>query len=181
MAIAEKIRKINKSVYLLARSKGTEHMKELYKVGIDQVIPEKLEMAIDMFDRVLSQFLIPKKEINRLVSHIRNEFFGVFREKDIKNKPSPLHDIAHIEISAIEVEEKSKADGKSITELDLRKNTGVTLLALKREDEIIEHPDADMPLKNGDIAYLLGNPEQVNLAVEIFVPDEEKAIQEKPK
>jgi len=172
MAIADTIRKINKSVYLIARSAETAHMQDLYKVGIDQVIPEKLEMAIDIFGRVLKQFLMPQKEINRLVSHMRNEFFGVFREKDIKNKPSPMHDIAHIEISAVEVEEKSKAEGKSPAELDLRKNTGVTLLALKRDDEIMDHPDARTPMNKGDIAYLLGNPEQVNFASEWFTYEE---------
>jgi monovalent cation:H+ antiporter-2, CPA2 family len=175
MAIADKIRKINKSVYLLARSKETEHMKDLYKVGIDQVIPEKLEMAIDIFTRVLDQMLVPQKEANRLISHLRNEFFGVFRAKDIKNQPTPLQDISHINISAIEVEEKSMADGKSVAEIDLRKNTGVTLLAIKRNDEIIEHPDANTVLINRDIAYLLGNPEQVNLAIEIFSFDAENS------
>jgi CPA2 family monovalent cation:H+ antiporter-2 len=168
MAIADKIRKMNKSVYLLARSKETKYMKQLYKVGVDQVVPEKLEMAIDLFTRVLDQMLVPQKEINRLISHLRNEFFGVFRERDLKNLPTPLTDISHINISAIEVDENSLADGKSISEIDLRKNTGVTLLAIKRNNEIIEHPDANSVLKNGDIAYLLGNPEQVNLAVEMF-------------
>jgi len=168
MAIAEKIRKLNKSVYILARSKSTDHMKDLYKVGIDQVIPEKLEMALDMFTRVLSQFLVPQKEINKLISHLRNEFFGIFRDRDLKNKPTPLHDILHIEISAIAVEKRSMVDGKTLAEINLRKNTGVTLLAIKRQNEIIEHPDSNFPLHTGDVAYLLGNPEQINHAGELF-------------
>jgi CPA2 family monovalent cation:H+ antiporter-2 len=143
-------------------------MKELYNVGVDQVVPEKLEMAIDMFSRVLGQFLVPQKEINRHVSHIRNQFFGVFREKDVKNKPSALQEISHIEISAITVDKNSMVDGKSLAEIDLRKNTGVTLLVIKRHNEILEHPDSNLPLCSGDIAYLLGNPEQVNTAAELF-------------
>ncbi len=168
MAIADKIRRLNKSVYILARSSETEHMEELYKVGVDQVVPQKLEMALDLFSRVLNQFLVPQKEINRMMSHMRNKFFGVFRERDTKNRPSPMQEISHLEISSIEVEKDAAANGKSLSQLDLRKNTGVTLLAIKRENEIIDHPDAHSMIKTGDILYLLGNPEQVNQASDWF-------------
>jgi len=171
MAIADKIKKLNKSAYVIARNKQTENMKELYKLGVDQIVPEKLEMALDMFNGVLNQLLVPQKEINRLISHFRNEFFGAFSEKDVKNQPSPLNDISHINISAIEIEKNSLAEGNSLFDINLRKQTGVTLLAIKRNNEILEHFDVNEPFKSGDIAYLLGNPEQVNLAAEMFTAE----------
>jgi len=125
-------------------------------------------MAIDMFSRVLNQLLVPQQEINRQISQVRNDFFGVYREKDVKNQPSPLHDISHINISALEIEANSMAEGKSVAELDLRKKTGVTLLAIKRNEMIIDQPDIHEAFIRGDVAYLLGNPEQVNMASEIF-------------
>jgi uncharacterized protein with PhoU and TrkA domain len=73
-----------------------------------------------------------------------------------------------LNISAIEVEAKSRADGKSLAEIQLRNKTGVTLLALKRGAEIIELPVPKTIFVPKDIVYVLGNPEQVNLAFELF-------------
>jgi K+/H+ antiporter YhaU regulatory subunit KhtT len=48
--------------------------------------------------------------------------------------------------------------------LDLRRRTGVTILAIKRGPEIIEHPAPDTVLHGSDIAYVIGEPDQVKQA-----------------
>jgi CPA2 family monovalent cation:H+ antiporter-2 len=42
------------------------------------------------------------------------------------------------------------------------------MLAIKRGHEIIEHPAPNEKILHADIAYILGNPEQVNSASEFF-------------
>jgi CPA2 family monovalent cation:H+ antiporter-2 len=169
MSIIEKIRHINKNVYILVRAPHIQNIEQLYKFGADQVLPEKLEIAIDLLNRILVKRLVPQKEVNRILTHIRNINLGVFSEKDIVNQPSILDEFSNINISAIKVEGNSHADGKSLIDIDLRKKTGVTLLAIKRGSDIIEHPVPKTIFQNNDIAYVLGNPEQVNLASELFV------------
>jgi len=169
MSIIEKIRHINKNVYILVRAPHIQNIEQLYKLGADQVLPEKLEIAIDLLNRILVKRLVPQKEVNRILTHIRNINLGVFSEKDIVNQPSILDEFSNITISAIKVEGNSHADGKSLIDIDLRKKTGVTLLAIKRGSDIIEHPVPKTVFQNNDIAYVLGNPEQVNLASELFV------------
>lgn len=172
-AIIDKVRKLNKTVFILVRTRNIGNMEELYKVGADQVLPEKLEIAIDLFNRILTKRLMPRREINRILSHIRNDFFGIFCEKDINNKPSILDELSDNEICALKVELESQADGKKINNASLRKKTGVTLLALKRNDKILENPDDEITFHDGDIAYILGTPEQINLANEYFSKDRE--------
>jgi CPA2 family monovalent cation:H+ antiporter-2 len=169
MSIIEKIRHINKNVYILVRAPHIQNIEQLYKFGADQVLPEKLEIAIDLLNRILVKRLVPQKEVNRILTHIRNINLGVFSEKDIVNQPSILDEFSNINISAIKVEGNSHADGKSLIDIDLRKKTGVTLLAIKRGSDIIEHPVPKTIFQNNDIAYVLGNPEQINLASELFV------------
>ena len=53
MAIIEKVRRINKNAYILARGTLVSSMEMLYKAGADQVLPEKLEIAIDLLNRIL--------------------------------------------------------------------------------------------------------------------------------
>jgi len=168
MAIVERVRRINKKAHIVVRVKHIENVEEFYKLGADQVFPEKFEIAIDLFNRFLANKLLPQKEINRIITRIRNLSLGEFSGKDSINQPSIIDELPNMNISAIKVETNSKADGHSISEIQLRTKTGVTVLALKRGSEIIEHIENGTSFMSKDIVYVLGNPEQVNLAFEIF-------------
>jgi monovalent cation:H+ antiporter-2, CPA2 family len=169
MAIIEKVRLINKNAFIIVRSTLIRNVEQLYRVGADQVLPEKLEIAIDLLNRILVKKLIPQKEVNRILTHIRNMSLGAFSEKDLVNKPSILDEFSNINISAVTVESGSFVEGRSLIETDLRKRTGVTLLAIKRDSEIIEHPVPETVFQREDIAYFLGNPEQINYASELLL------------
>ena len=169
MAIIEKVRRINKNAYIVARGTLLENVEMLYKAGADQVLPEKLEIAIDLLNRVLVKRLLPQKEVNRILTHIRNTSLGTFSEKDIVNQPSLLDEFPNINISAVTVEQGSHVENKSLLEINLRKETGVTLLAIKRGVDVIEHPVPETIFLSEDIAYLLGNPEQINFASELLL------------
>jgi len=169
MAIIEHIRNINKNAYIVVRAKLIRSVAQLYKAGADQVLPEKLEIAIDLLNRVLLRKLLPQKEINRILTHIRSTNLGEFVEKDTVNQPSVLDELPAFNIMAVGVEKGAPSDGKSLKEMDLRKKTGVTLLAIKRNSSIIEHPGPSTILNAGDITYLLGTPEQINFASEIMM------------
>jgi len=168
LAIIDKVRQMNKNAYILVRSTFIKNVEPLYKLGADLVLPEKLEIAINMFNRILLKRLIPQNEVNRIMTRLRTMSLGSFTEKDMLNKPSILDEFSNIDITAVSVEEGSQAEGKSLIELDLRKNTGVTLLAIRRGNEVIEHPSPDVKFLRNDIAYLMGDPEQVNFASELF-------------
>lgn len=169
MAIVDKVRSINRNAYIIVRASTIHNVESLYKLGADQVIPEKLEIAIDMFNRVLVKKMLPQREINRIITRIRNMNLGVFSEKDLVNKPSILDEFSNINITEVKVEANSPAEGKSLLEIDLRKKTGVTILAIRRGNDIIEHPIPETVIQTNDIAYLMGNPEQTALATQLLV------------
>lgn len=175
MAIIEKVRKLNQAAYIIVRTPLMLNIAQLYKAGADQVVPEKLEIAIDILNRILVERNLTQKEITRILKNARMNSLGVYSEKDTINQPSVMDEFSEITISQISVGNGSEAAGKSAVEIDLRKNTGVTLLALKRGSEIIEYPPPDTPFMNGDIAYVLGDPEQVR-AANILLGGQEKRI-----
>ncbi|MBG0858334.1 MAG: cation:proton antiporter [Bacteroidales bacterium] len=169
MAIIERVRHLNKNAFTLARATLVSNVEQLYKVGADQVVSEKLETAIDMLNRILVRRLVPQREVSRILNHIRSISLGDFIEKDPLKKLSILDEFLNINITAVTVEADSIAEGKSLIDLDLRKKTGVTLLAIRRGPEVIEHPVPSTVFIREDIAYLLGNPEQINFASELLL------------
>jgi monovalent cation:H+ antiporter-2, CPA2 family len=168
LAIIDKVRNMNKLGFIIVRSRYTENVEELYKNGADEVFPEKLEIAIDLFSRVLHKKLYSQRDINNIISHIRTLNLGDFSDKDSLNKYSILDELSTFNISAVNIETGSQVDGKTLAQSNLRKITGVTLLALKRGSHVMEHPAPDTVFAGGDIAYIMGNPEQINSASELF-------------
>lgn len=168
MAILEKIRNLSPNVYIIMRANKITEIERLYAIGADQVVPEKIETAIDLFRRILAKQDITSREINKTINKIRDDYYGIFREKDTSHKVSMFDEMDYLGIDSAEVEEGSEADGKSLVDIQLRKRSGATLLSIKRGKNYIEQPQPDTKFEVGDIAYLLGSPEQTNEAKKIL-------------
>lgn len=168
MAIIENTRQLNKKAHIIVRAKETSNVDSFYKAGADEVFPEKLEVAIDLFTRLLKQRLIPNRDINRILASVRTSHLGEYTEKDTVNRPTILDEMVDIKISALTIDPNSPAAGKSIFELNLRQLTGITVLAVKKVDVMEDIITPQTVFAGNDIAYVLGNPDQVNKAMELF-------------
>jgi CPA2 family monovalent cation:H+ antiporter-2 len=168
MAILEKVRQLSSNAYIVVRAKQTEDIEKLYELGADQVMPEKLEIAIDLFTRILTHRLFTQSQIRKITNDIRENYYGIFREKDVRNKPSLFDELEHLEVAVITVDENSEVAKMALNDSRLRNRTGITILSIKRESTLIEHPDAETVLCSGDVVYVLGTNEQIAKARELF-------------
>ncbi|MBT3253117.1 MAG: potassium transporter KefB [Candidatus Marinimicrobia bacterium] len=161
--IAEIVRRLNPKVHLIVRSRYLLEMKPLYELGANEVIPEEFETSVEIFTRVLAKYLIPKTEIEALVCEIRSDGYEMFR--NISRESSTLSDLnlqlPDVEVSTLRIVEKSLFVGKSLAEIELRKAYGVTVLALRRNSQIISNPKVDLPFCKDDILFVLGAPEKI--------------------
>jgi len=165
MAIIEKVRQLNKNAYIIARAKFIKNVEDLYRLGADQVLPEKLEIAIDIYNRVLIKRMFPNDEIRKILTQLRSMHLGIFTKKDIINKPSAFDEFPQMNIQEVKLEKNTNVNGMNVVDIQLRNRTGVTLLAIKRNNEIIEHPGKEVSFNVGDVLYIMGEPEQIELAV----------------
>jgi CPA2 family monovalent cation:H+ antiporter-2 len=168
MAVIEKVRSINPHAYIIMRTRKVEDIEELYNIGANQVIPEEFETSIELFDRVLSKLLIPRKEINSVIAGIRDDNYGIFLEKETKSDLSVLKTHANIEITAVRVDESSPVIGQSLIEMQFRRTYGVTLVAILRQKVLIDNPDPETLFEKGDMVYIMGRSEQIANATELF-------------
>ncbi|WP_461829228.1 potassium channel family protein [Aquifex sp.] len=65
-----------------------------------------------------------------------------------------------------EIEAPEKLTGKSLKELDLRKQYGITVLAIKRGDAVLVNPPAEEVIRKGDILLILASEESVKKLLE---------------
>ena len=167
MSIVEHVRYLNPQVFIIVRTKHVPDIEELYRSGANQVIPEEFETAIDLLERVLGRRLVPQREINLITARIRNDQYGIFRD-GTDDSAQVFKELPNLQIIALKVKEESFVVGKSLNELQLRKVFGVTLVAILRKNELIEHPGANIKLENGDMIYIMGRPEQIAYASELL-------------
>jgi len=161
LGIIEKVRRLNNHAYIIVRSKYVTNIKDFYQMGADQVIPEEFETAIDLFELVLKKLLIPKDEIDEAISGIRDDNYGIFREKDENNTVTLTNMIPDMEIIALKAGNYELFPGNSLESIDLRKLHGLTVVAVKRKDEILENPGSAFVFESDDIVYVLGKPTKI--------------------
>jgi monovalent cation:H+ antiporter-2, CPA2 family len=161
LGVIEKVRSLNKHAYIMVRSKHVSDIEDLYEMGADQVIPEEFETAIELFERILKKLLIPKGEIETAISHIRDDNYGIFKEKDGNNTFTLTDEIPDIEIVALRAGDYDMFPGSSLKDIHLRKQFGLTLVAAKRGGDIFENPGSGFVFEPDDVLYILGKPEKI--------------------
>jgi CPA2 family monovalent cation:H+ antiporter-2 len=112
--------------------------------------------------------LLPYEEIERIVARIRDDHYGIFYDKKNHRKFNILKEMPNIEIIAVKIHQNTALEGKTLLESKLRNKYGVTLIAIKRDDKLIEHPSSKTIFLTGDIAYLMGKSEQITSARDLF-------------
>ncbi|MCL4481874.1 MAG: cation:proton antiporter [Bacteroidetes bacterium] len=160
--IIRKVRHLNNHATIIVRTPHIEDIEALYKIGATQVIPEEFETAIDLFERVMVNFLLPRKEIDLAIDRIRNDHYGIFLEDYSNTRFNISKDIPDVEIVAVAVTNRAPIIGKTLVESQLRQKFGITLVALKRDQKVIDHPKPSLVFCEGDVAYVLGSPEQIS-------------------
>lgn len=161
LGVIEKVRSLNSHAYIMVRSKHVSDIEDLYEMGADQVIPEEFETAIELFERVLKKLLIPKGEIEAAISHIRDDNYGIFREKEENSTFTLSDEIPDVEIVALRAGDHRMFPGHSLKEIHLRKEFGLTVVAAKRGEEIFENPGSGFVFEFDDVLYILGKPEKI--------------------
>ncbi|MEI7423690.1 MAG: cation:proton antiporter [Prolixibacteraceae bacterium] len=166
--IIGRVRLLNKHASIVVRTRHIEDIEELYRIGATHVIPEEFETAIDLFERVMANFLLPRSEIDLAIDRIRNDHYGIFLEETTSTRFNISKDIPEMEIIPVEVLKNSEMIGKTLIESQLRQLFGITLVALKRDQKVIDHPKPSLVFCEGDVAYFLGKAEQITKAGSLF-------------
>jgi CPA2 family monovalent cation:H+ antiporter-2 len=80
-----------------------------------------------------------------------------------------LHDF---EISTFRLHEGAPLAGKSLAQVALRKKYGVTVLAIRRNSQMLPNPEPEMLLKAGYLLIVMGTPDNLSNSTWLFKPGE---------
>ncbi|MEN3038838.1 MAG: TrkA C-terminal domain-containing protein, partial [Candidatus Kryptonium sp.] len=160
----------NPNIYIIVRTRYVTEIDELKKLGANEVIPEEFETSIEIISRVLNYFNLPMNLVKEYAGQLRKDTYRALRGLDFKIdkliNSSEL--LKQIETTTFFVGPNSRAKGKSISELNLKSQTGVLIIAVQRGDRIITNPSSDFVFEVGDIMFVIGNWNEIEKAIEFL-------------
>jgi CPA2 family monovalent cation:H+ antiporter-2 len=163
--IIANIREFSARVYIIVRTRFIAEMEINYKLGADEVIPEEFETSIEIFTRVLTKYLVPKDQIEQFVRNIRSDNYVMFRSLSTNgNKPNNFEiELPDVQIATLHVQQsKNSVVGRPLYKSNLRNNYGITIVGIKRSNELIDDIKADTEILQDDILYVFGKAEQID-------------------
>jgi CPA2 family monovalent cation:H+ antiporter-2 len=168
--IAALARQLNPSIHVIVRTRYIMEMEPLFKLGVNEVIPEEFETSVEILSRVLKRFLIPQDVIEEYIAEVRSDGYEMLRS--VSRRHSHAVGISGFlsgaEIGSYRVKKDSPLQGTLLRDGHLRSASGATILAIKRGEEVIPNPDPVWELKEKDIVLLLGTPQQLATAARLF-------------
>ncbi len=158
----------NPQLRIIVRTRYLAEMDDLKAAGANEVIPEEFETSVEIFARVLHHYHVPKNVINQRIEQIRDDNYTMLRgvrlpAKTLSERQSFLKGL-HTE--TYQILKGARADGLSIKALRLRAETGATILAVQRGDDVHQNPSPDFHLHADDLLLLIGSRENVERAAE---------------
>jgi CPA2 family monovalent cation:H+ antiporter-2 len=168
--VASLARQLNPSLHIIVRTRYLLEVEALYKLGVNEVIPEEFETSVEILSRVLRNYLVPQDDIERCVAEVRSDGYDMLRSMSRRHSHAVGISgyLSGAEIATYRVKKGSPLEGKGLREGTIRNMSGATVLVIKRNDEVVANPDPIWELHSDDLVLLLGMPEQLAVAARLF-------------
>ncbi len=163
-------RQLNPAIFILIRTRYAAEVDELIRLGANQVIPEEFETSIEIFSRVLHEYHIPANIIANQIQLVRFGGYKMLRglslDQEHLGRIAAL--LAGATVDNIQLEPDSPAARKTLRDLDIRKNSGATVIAIARNGEATTNPGPDFMLQPDDIVVLIGSHRDLDVAAKLL-------------
>lgn len=159
-------RDLSPTVELVVRTRRVNEIEGLRDLGADEVVAEEFETAIEIFTLVLQRYRVPRNVVSSQIRVLRGEGYRILRSPEGPGALSAavLDALEKGTTDIFRVEPESFTAGRSLRDLDLRRRTGATVLAVVRGEESHPNPAPDTTINAGDDLVLVGSHAEVEAA-----------------
>jgi CPA2 family monovalent cation:H+ antiporter-2 len=171
----ERVRGLAPDADLLVRAENVGQLEDLGRLGVYEAVQPELEAGLELARQALARFGVAAEEAQNFADGVRRELYAPISGEESGREGDGLFERLRRASQAIEVDwvrlpEQEVAEvgdgenrtllGRTIGDLGVRSETGASILAVVRGDEVIPNPGAGLVLRAGDAVGVLGTPEQ---------------------
>jgi CPA2 family monovalent cation:H+ antiporter-2 len=168
--IVTQLRQLSPNLRILVRARRVEEIRELERLGANEVIPSEFEVSIELFVRLLQHLGVPRHIVRIQESIIRTEHYRALRGLGTTDEmlAQTRQLVAGGILETARVMEGSEATGQTLAELALRERTRAMILSVVRDEEPLPAPGGDTRLRAGDLLVIFGPHEAIDRALALF-------------
>jgi len=166
-------RQLNPHLNIVARAEGIEQMKALYDKGVYMVVQPEFEAGLEITRQALLSLHIPVIEIQNYTDAVRRELYAPLYQS-LNDYPTitELHSAKGLlDMSWVKVLSGSTLNDRSIREVGIRSQTGVSVVGVIREAKFKPNPPADYRFAAGDLVAVIGKPDEITAFETLSQPD----------
>ena len=163
---------MNAEIRLMVRARYVAEIQELERLGADEVIPSEFETSIEIFARLLAHLGVPRHVVRVQESLVRVGHYRALRGLAVSTEVLAETEriIAGGILETAHVMERSEVCGRSLGELALRRQIGVSVLNIVRNEQPLPLLDGATRLEPGDFVVLYGPHPGLDRAFRMFEP-----------
>ena len=151
-------------VHIVARSTTVEQLQDLRRIGVYEAVQPEFEAGLELGRQALIHLGIGAGDVQRFSDGVRRELYAPMSETDGGGDRGTLAQLRRasrmIETDWTELSPESSLADRTIGELRVREETGASLVAVVRGEEVLTNPGPDLVLRAGDTVSVLGTADQ---------------------
>ncbi|MBR3664451.1 MAG: cation:proton antiporter [Desulfovibrio sp.] len=172
-AITTEARHMNPNLFIVARTRFVTEIAPLRRLGANAVISEEFESSIEVFNTVLSQYLVPRQDIDAFASQIRQKNYRMIRRMSYSSSEKfdvIMSHLPDLSVQAMRITKTSPLLGLSLAQSELRAKYSVTVVGLLREGTVYAPVDPKLVFACDDIVYIFAKKNNL-FAISSLFPD----------
>jgi len=156
---------LNPNLDIVVRANKDREIELLYQLGAREVVQPEFEASLELATHLMSGIGVPNWVIQQEMEKIRTSHYLDLRPEQPQSQIArDLRTAAEMMNSKwYDLPEDSPLTGMTLEQADIRRLTGVSLVAIRRaEGEEIDYPDAGVSLEEGDRLLAVGEPDELS-------------------
>jgi len=154
---------MNPDIHVVVRTRYVSEILPLRELGANDVIPEEFETSVEIFTRVLQEYMVPINDIDSLIYNLRADNYALMSGEDYLKKATTrlTHTLPQLDVRTYRIQENSLLCGVSLARANLRQEFNINIIAIGRGDTNLFNPNPDELMASGDILFILGKDSDI--------------------
>ena len=159
------VRRLSPSLPIVIRTRYRLEAERLQASGATVAVAEEMEASLEVLAQLLVRLHVAGNVIETLLDVFRRDSLSLRPVRAPRAMLDTLPEaIQRMPVSTHRIEGGHWAAGRSISEINLRADTGASVLTLQRADTFITALLPEERIREGDVLYLLGDDSDILLA-----------------
>jgi len=158
----KRVKTLKPDLDIITIAENQEQMSYLHQLGADIAVLPELEAGLEVARQTLVHLDIPATIIQNYIDGERQRIYNPLLTQQLGDFPiTQLKNAKNlIEITWVDMKHCNGLVGKTIAELDIRRNAGVTVVGVIRNNFFFPNPEAAYQFKEGDLVAVMGSKDQ---------------------